>query len=184
MCNSGERSPENQDQTFQDQKKILPPPPEIHGYNRADRRESCSDDQKYKRRTSDLYKDFKHHDERRMAMKTTFLPPETLIRFAELFQSEEDYLRIMGDLCTIREHIENLFQYKNTPLHGNKEHPVFKIASTINELIGELLSAGDYSLRRTPTPYGTTITLYRRNNYGNTITLYSQNYLYKRNSIN
>ena len=96
-------------------------------------------------------------------MKATFLPLVTLRRFAELFQSEEDYLRIMGDLCTIREHLANLFQYEGTPLQGNKEHPVFKIASSINEIIGELLSAGEYSLKTTPTPYGNTITLYRKN---------------------
>lgn len=95
-------------------------------------------------------------------MKETFLPPKTLTRLAELFQTEEDYLRIMGDLCTIREYMANLFVYEGTPLQGNQEHPVFKIASTINDIIGELLSAGEYSLKNTPTPYGNTITLYRR----------------------
>ena len=93
-------------------------------------------------------------------MKATFLTPETLTHFAGLFKTEEDYLRIMGDLCTIREHLANLFQYENTPLQGNTEHPIFKIASTINEIIGELLT-GEYALRITPTRYGNTISLYK-----------------------
>ena len=93
-------------------------------------------------------------------MKTTFLTQETLNHFAGLFKTEADYLRIMGDLCTIREHLANLFQYEGTPLQGNEEHPIFKITSTINEIIGELLT-GEYSLQITRTRYGNTITLCR-----------------------
>lgn len=94
--------------------------------------------------------------------KTTFLPPEALTRFAGLFKTEEDYLRIMGDLCTIREYCANLFQYEGAPLQGNTGHPIFKITSTINEIIGELLT-GEYSLKPTPTRYGNKITLCREN---------------------
>lgn len=90
----------------------------------------------------------------------TILPYSVVLYFSRLFASEDDYLRIMGDLCTIREYMANLFQYKDTPLQGNEEHPIFKIASTINEIIGELLT-GEYSLKNTPTRYGNTVTLCR-----------------------
>lgn len=88
----------------------------------------------------------------------TILPYSVVLYFSRLFASEDDYLRIMGDLCTIREHLANLFQYENTPLQGNTEHPVFKIASTLNEIVGALLT-GKHTLITTPTKYGNIITL-------------------------
>ena len=88
----------------------------------------------------------------------TMLPENLLKQFARVFHTNEDYLRIMGDLCTVREHLSSLFQYEGTPLRGNTEHPIFKIATTLDEIIGALLT-GEHSLTPTPTQYGKIITL-------------------------
>lgn len=88
----------------------------------------------------------------------TILPYSVVLYFSRLFASEDDYLRIMGDLCTIREHLSSMFQYEGTPLQGNTEHPVFKIATTLNEIIEALLT-GKHYLISTQTRYGRIIKL-------------------------
>lgn len=95
--------------------------------------------------------------ELRKDLKTTLTARE-IGSFARLFATEKDYSRIMGDLCTIREYMANLFVYEGTPLQGNEEHPVFKIACTLNEIIGSLLKP-NYHLYTNPTQYGKTISL-------------------------
>lgn len=91
----------------------------------------------------------------------TALTPEALTSFAGLFRTEEDYCRIMGDLCTIREHLSRYFEFADAPLHGNFEHPIFKIACTLNNIIGSLLN-GDYRLLQTSTTNGSIIRIVRK----------------------
>ena len=91
----------------------------------------------------------------------TVLNQEALKSFAGLFQIEEDYCRIMGDLCTVREYLAKYFEFSDTPLHGNYNHPIFKIASTLNEIIGSLLDS-NYKLLNISTNNGSIIRIIRK----------------------
>lgn len=93
----------------------------------------------------------------------TVLTPEILKSFSRLFKTEKDYCRIMGDLCTIREYLSNYIAFEDSPLHGQTEHPIFKIACSINDIIGSLLKI-DYHLYTLNTKFGKVISCYNPNN--------------------
>ena len=92
------------------------------------------------------------------SLENSVLPPGKLNDFASLFKSEEDYCRIMGDLCTIREHLSKFFEFEDSPLAGQTGHPIFKMASTLNDIVGFLLKQ-NYSLMSVVTAQGTIIKL-------------------------
>ena len=95
-----------------------------------------------------------------MKQSGTFLPLETLTDFSKMFKSESEYLRIMGDLCTLREYLSQFIEFTDSPLFGQTEHPIFKMTSTLNEIIGTLLISG-YHLSREYREQGKTISLIR-----------------------
>lgn len=88
----------------------------------------------------------------------TVLPYSVVLHFSRLFGSEEDYLKIMGDLCTIREHLSKFFEFEDSPLHGDETHPIVTVTKSLNEVIGTLLF-GNFSLHTIPTDRGTVVRL-------------------------
>lgn len=88
----------------------------------------------------------------------TVLTPKMLKSFSGLFKTEKDYCRILGDLYTIAEYINPLCCYNDSPFANQSSHPIYKIACTLNKMIGALLNI-NYSPHRIHTEYGDIIVL-------------------------
>lgn len=72
-------------------------------------------------------------------LKQSDLTPSQVGALLALIDTTEKRQRVLSDLCTLREHIEPLFVYGDSPYLGDHSHPLCKILITANEIIGVLL---------------------------------------------
>ena len=77
----------------------------------------------------------------------TDLTAEQIRALLSLIDTTEKRRKVLGDLCTLTEHIAPLFIYSDSPYLGDHSHPLYKIGITVNELIGVLLKR-DECLRK------------------------------------
>lgn len=76
----------------------------------------------------------------RQPVNHKLLNDEAIRSFLKVFSDNDKFCDHFVSLWNFREAAEELFIYSDSPLKGQKDHPLYKAMSTANELIGILIT--------------------------------------------